>query len=241
MSYNILLFDVDDTLLDFEANEIDSLHNLFQQHGYSFSDQMFQVYNSVNQQLWTDYENGYIPLEQVLNTRFSETMFKLGKIVDGAEWEKQYRELLGNGHQLIDGAYEVCQSLAESHRMFVVTNGLAKTQRKRLKLAGLYGFFEDVFDSESVGFQKPSKEFFDYVMNHIKDFKVSETLIIGDSLTSDIKGGLMSGIDTCWLNRKGQKCPQEIQSTYMISSLTQLTAICTPDKNESNVALGSIS
>jgi 2-haloacid dehalogenase len=230
MSYKILLFDVDDTLLDFGANEIDSLHKLFHQQGYTFSDELFQVYNSVNKQLWTDYENGYIQLDEVLNTRFSETMFKLGKIVDGVEWEKQYRELLGNGHQLIDGALEACQSLSKSHRLFVVTNGLGKTQKKRLKLAGLYSYFEDIFDSESIGFQKPSKEFFNYVMDQIIDFKASEALIIGDSLTSDIKGGLMSGIDTCWLNRKSQQCPPDLQSTYMITSLAELNGICSIPK-----------
>jgi 2-haloacid dehalogenase len=175
-------------------------------------------------------KNGYIQLDEVLNTRFSETMFKLGKIVDGVEWEKQYRELLGNGHQLIDGALEACQSLSKSHRLFVVTNGLGKTQKKRLKLAGLYGYFEEIFDSESIGFQKPSKEFFNYVMDQITDFKANEALIIGDSLTSDIKGGLMSGIDTCWLNRKSQQCPPDLQSTYMITSLAELNGICSIPK-----------
>ncbi|ODA39931.1 YjjG family noncanonical pyrimidine nucleotidase [Desulfosporosinus sp. BG] len=228
MSYKILLFDLDDTLLDFSANEIDSLNKLFHQNGYTFSDELFRVYNSVNKQLWTDYENGNVALDEVLNSRFSETMLKLGKIVDGMEWESQYREFLGNGYQLIDGALEVCQSLSVTHRLFVITNGITKTQIKRLKQAGLYEFFEDIFDSQSIGFQKPSKAFFDYVMSHIKDFNAREALIIGDSLNTDIKGGLTSGIDTCWINRKLQKCSAEIQSTYTITSLAQLFSICAP-------------
>ena len=231
MSYKILLFDLDDTLLDFGANEIDSLNKLFRQHGYTFSDELFGVYNSVDKQLWADYENRNIALDEVLNSRFSETMLKLGKIVDGTEWENQYRELLGNGHQLIDGALELCQSLSVSHRLFVITNGIARTQIKRLKQAGLYEFFEDIFDSQSIGFQKPSKEFFNYVMGHIKNFNVSEALIIGDSLNTDIKGGLLSGIDTCWFNRKSQKCSAEIQSTYTIRSLEELCGICDRKKS----------
>ncbi|HBF37424.1 MAG TPA: noncanonical pyrimidine nucleotidase, YjjG family [Firmicutes bacterium] len=226
MSYKILLFDLDDTLLDFGANEIDSLNKLFHQHGYTFSDELFGVYDSVNKQLWTDYENGNIALDEVLNARFSETMLKLGKIVDGTDWENQYRELLGNGYQLIDGALELCQSLSVSHRLFVITNGITKTQIMRLKQAGLYRFFEDIFDSQSIGFQKPSKEFFNYVMGHIKNFNVSEALIIGDSLNTDIKGGLLSAIDTCWINRKSQKCSAEIQSTYTITSLAEVCDIC---------------
>ena len=91
MSYQILLFDLDDTLLDFEANETDSLGRLFQQHGYTFSPELFQVYNCVNKQLWADYENGTIVLEEVLNTRFSKTLLRLGSTVDGTQWENQYR------------------------------------------------------------------------------------------------------------------------------------------------------
>lgn len=222
MSYKILLFDLDNTLLDFCANETDSLNKLFQKHGYIFTDELFELYNSVNKQLWADYENGKIELDDVLNSRFSETMLRLGKEVDGIEWENQYRELLGNGCQLIEGALEVCRRLSESHRLFVITNGITKTQIKRLKQSGLYEFFEDIFISQSIGSQKPSKEFFDYVMSHIKGFNGKEALIIGDSLNTDIKGGLVSGIDTCWFNSKLHECSPEIRTTYTIASLEEL-------------------
>lgn len=222
MSYKILLFDLDNTLLDFCANETDSLNKLFQKHGYIFTDELFELYNSVNKQLWADYENGKIELDDVLNSRFSETMLRLGKEVDGIEWENQYRELLGNGCQLIEGALEVCRRFSESHRLFVITNGITKTQIKRLKQSGLYEFFEDIFISQSIGSQKPSKEFFDYVMSHIKGFNGKEALIIGDSLNTDIKGGLMSGIDTCWFNSKLHECSPEIRTTYTIASLEEL-------------------
>lgn len=226
MKYRILLFDLDDTLLDFGANEIDSLNKLFQQHGYTFSEEICRVYHSVNKQLWSDYENGKIGLDKVLNSRFSETMVRLGKVVDGAEWERQYRELLGNGCQQMEGALELCQSLSASHRLFVITNGITKTQLKRLQQSGLYEFFEDIFTSQSIGFQKPSIEFFNYVTSHIKDFNQKETLIIGDSLNTDIKGGLLSGIDTCWFNRKSLEHSVEIQSTYTVTDLAELYDIC---------------
>lgn len=226
MGYKILLFDLDDTLLDFQANEMDSLNKLFLQNGLAFSEEIFQVYNSVNKQLWADYENGEIVLDVVLNTRFSETMLKLGEVVDGVEWESQYRELLGNGCQHMEGALEVCQSLSKSHRLFVVTNGVAKTQLKRLKNSGLYEFFEDIFDSQTIGYQKPSEKFFDYVIDHIKDFHKKDALIIGDSLNTDIKGGIQSGIDTCWISRKPRECPVGIQSTFKITKLEELYKIC---------------
>ncbi|MBW7455035.1 YjjG family noncanonical pyrimidine nucleotidase [Paenibacillus sepulcri] len=226
MRYKILLFDLDDTLLDFGANETDSLTKLFQHYGYTLSDELFRIYNAVNKQLWAEYENGIIVLDDVLNARFSETMLRLGKVVDGMEWENLYRELLGNGSQLIEGALEVCQRLSASHRLFVITNGITQTQIKRLKQSGLHGFFEDIFDSQSIGFQKPSTAFFDYVRSHIKDFNIKEALIIGDSLNTDIKGGLLSGIDTCWINTTSQKGNADIQSTFTVTSLLELFDIC---------------
>lgn len=165
--------------------------------------------------LWADYENGNIALDVVLNSRFSKTMSKLEKVVDGMESENLY------------GAFDVCQRLSATHRLFVITNGITRTQIKRLKTSGLYDVFEDIFDSQCIGFQKPSTEFFDYVMRHITDFDKKEALIIGDSLNTDIKGGLLSGIDTYWISRTPQKSPEAIQSTYTISSLTELFANCT--------------
>lgn len=231
MRYKILLLDLDDTLLDFGANETESLHKLFQQNGYTLSDEWLQTYHSVNKQLWAAYEEGAIALDDVLNTRFSKTMCKLGKIVDGKEWEDQYRELLGNGCQLMAGALELCQSLAASHRLFAITNGITQIQIKRLRRSGLYEFFTDIFTSHSIGFQKPSNEFFDYVMLHIKDFNKKEALIVGDSLYTDIKGGLLSGIDTCWINNKAEESANEIQSTYTVKSLAEVVYdICNPIK-----------
>lgn len=226
MSYKILLFDLDDTLLDFAANEAESLRRLFQRRGILFSDELHRTYHLVNKQLWTDYENGKRTLNEVLNARFPQTLAKLGHDLDGIDWENEYRELLGQGCQLVDGAGEVCRNLAISHRLFVITNGVTQTQLKRLRQSGLFDCFEGVFTSQSIGYQKPSVEFFAHVMNHIAGFHAEEALVIGDSLNTDIKGGLFAGLDTCWLNRKALEAPAEIQSTYTIASLTELYKIC---------------
>lgn len=225
MKYKILLFDLDDTLMDFGANESESLNKLFCLQGYELTDELFDIYSTVNNSLWADYENGLIPLSEVLYTRFSRTMLKLGIIVDGVEWDNMYREFLSNGYQLIDGSMELCRNLSNTHRLFVITNGITETQHRRLKQSGLSEYFEDVFDSQSIGYQKPSREFFWYVSDHIKDFQNEDALIIGDSLNTDIKGGLNSGIDTCWINRKSQKGSAEIPSTYTVNSLTEITEI----------------
>lgn len=225
MGYSILLFDLDDTLLDFGANEADSLDRLFRRHGYVFSGSLYETYHSINKSLWAGHEEGRLLLEEVLNSRFAMTMRELGETVDGGQWEREYRELLGNGSQLIEGAFELCSSLSQSHRLFAITNGVARTQAIRLQKSGLYGFFEDIFDSQSIGFQKPMKGFFDYVKSHIRDFDISEALVIGDSPGTDIKGGMMAGIDTCWVNLKSQSLPEGIRSTYTIASLDDLRGI----------------
>ncbi|BCJ94039.1 noncanonical pyrimidine nucleotidase, YjjG family protein [Anaerocolumna cellulosilytica] len=225
MKYKILLFDLDDTLLDFAANEADSLDKLFHSNGIALNKDILQLYHNINKQLWTDYENGRIPLTEVLNTRFSRTLNELGVTVDGSAWESQYRQHLGNGHQLIEGALEVCKILSKDHRLFVVTNGVTVTQMKRLQLAGLHDLFENIFTSESIGYQKPFEGFFDFVFEHIPTFNYKDTLIIGDSLSTDIKGGILAGIDTCWFNQKGQPEKEDIKATYTISDLKELYTI----------------
>lgn len=226
MRYTQLLFDLDDTLLDFAANEAVALETLFQRQGYPLTEETLSVYRTVNKGLWRDYEDGRIPLDRVLNTRFSETLKGLGIAVDGAGWEALYRALLGEGHQLIPGASAVCQELSRTHRLFVVTNGVHQTQLKRLERAGLRTYFEAVFDSESIGAQKPAPAFFEHVARHIPGFDPKSALVIGDSLNTDIKGGTLAGIDTCWFNRKGQENTVGVTSTYTITELGELMAIC---------------
>ncbi|SHO45534.1 YjjG family noncanonical pyrimidine nucleotidase [Anaerocolumna xylanovorans] len=223
--YEILLFDLDDTLLDFEVNEKASLTKLFSDNGISFTKEVYDIYNAVNKELWDGYERGTIDLEEVLNTRFSKALLKLGMTVDGVLWEKQYRVLLGNGYQLIDGAFDLCKQLSETHRLFIITNGVTETQLNRLKLSNLFPFFEDIFTSQEIGYQKPAREFFDYVKEHIKNFRKENALVIGDSLNSDIKGGCLAGIDTCWINQKNITAASEAPSTYTLNRLTDLNKI----------------
>ena len=225
MKYEMLLFDLDDTLLDFEANERESLEKLFTDNGFSFNKEIFDTYHRINKELWNGYEKGTLDLNEVLNTRFSKTLHQLGQTVDGVLWEMQYRTLLGQGYQLMEGAYDLCQQLSKSHRLFIITNGVTETQLNRLRLSKLHPFFEEIFTSQELGYQKPAKEFFDYVKGHIKEFKADKALVIGDSLSSDIKGGYLAGIDTCWINRKNTENTSGIPITYTITKLPELYSI----------------
>ena len=201
--YQTLLFDVDDTLLDFKAAESYALQELFKEHDVALTDDIKQFYQKMNQQLWASFEKGEIKREELLHTRFSTLFQKLGLTLNGIHLDNLYRQYLEQSAVLIDGAEQLLQKLANYYDLYVVTNGVARTQIIRLNNSGLTTYFKDIFISEEIGYQKPKKEFFHRVFEKIPQINADKTLIIGDSLTSDIQGGINAGIDTCWFNRNG--------------------------------------
>ncbi|HWO76665.1 MAG TPA: YjjG family noncanonical pyrimidine nucleotidase [Bacillus sp. (in: firmicutes)] len=223
--YKTLFFDLDDTLLDFEAAEDAALQSLFKDQNLQLSPEIKANYQKINQALWKAYEEGKIDRDEVINTRFSLLFKEYGLEVDGAEIEKNYRRYLEEGHQLIDGALELISKLQNHFDLYVVTNGVSQTQYKRLTNSGLHPLFKDIFVSEDTGYQKPMKEFFDYVFARIPEFSAEQGLIIGDSLTSDIKGGYLSGMDTCWFNPTKKPNHTDIIPTYEIKELRELYQI----------------
>lgn len=224
MRYNTLLFDVDDTILDFKAAELQGLSKLFGNHGYELSDELLNSYQTLNQQLWKDYEENKRTREEVLNTRFGLFFEQLGKKVDSAAVEKEYRQYLNQGAQRLGNSLEIIADLSDKANLYVVTNGVAKTQYQRLEAASLLPYFKGIFVSETIGHQKPRVEFFEHVFRHIPQVDLSKTVIIGDSLSSDIQGGINAGIDNIWLNPHGQNS-DKIQPTYMIQTLDELYEI----------------
>ena len=224
MKYKILLFDLDNTLLDFSKAEEDGLSMVFRNFGYN-KDEFLDTYLAVNSSLWHQYEEGLIPLNQVLNTRFSLTMLEHGIAVDGAEWEALYRSYLRDSCHPMPGALEALAALSRLCRLFIITNGVSETQANRLEKSGLRKYFEAVFASQDIGHQKPSSEFFDYVKNHIAGFDPEAALVIGDSVSTDILGGIQAGIDTCLLGKTHADCEISEKSTYVIPNLNKLCEI----------------
>lgn len=220
--YKTLFFDVDDTLLDFGAAEENALQLLFEEYDKSLAVERISEYGSINQLLWKQFEEGRIDRHEVLNTRFSKLFEQTGQKVDGALMESQYRQYLEKGHKLIDGAFGLVSDLRHRFDLYIVTNGVSTTQEKRLKASGLFPMFKAVYVSEDTGYQKPMKQFFDYVFEQIPDFSPEKGLIIGDSLTSDIKGGNMAGLDTCWFNPHNKANHSDISPTYEIQELHEL-------------------
>lgn len=228
--YQTLLFDVDDTLLDFAAAEDHAFRLLLQEQGVSYRVEWKKQYQELNKSLWKAFEEGKITRDEVVNTRFALFFDTLGIKVDGILLQQSYREYLGEGNQLLDGALDLIQRISNHFDLYIVTNGISKIQEKRLKSSGLYSFFKAVFVSEDTGYQKPMKEFFDYCFERIPQINKETTLIIGDSLSADIQGGCNAGIDTCWFNPLKKKKELEIQPTYEIAKLEELLVLLNQEK-----------
>lgn len=225
--YQTLLFDVDNTLLDFSTAEEEALRLLFEDQDFPLTIEVKDQYKKINQSLWRLFEEGKIDRDTVMNTRHSRLFKEYGREVDGALLESKYRKYLREGHQLVDGAFELINHLHNHFDLYIVTNGDSETQHKRLKDSGLYPFFKEIFVSDEIGFQKPQKEFFDYVFARIPNFSVEKGIIIGDSLSADIKGGYLSGIDSCWINPEMLPNDTNIIPTYQIQKLDELYHILT--------------
>lgn len=228
--YNTLLFDIDDTLLDFGAAEKLALNSLFEEQEIPLTPEIEEHYKRINKSLWQSYEKGSISRNEVINTRFSILFKEYGRAVDGISLENRYRYYLEQGHQLMDGAYDLIKDLQHHYDLFIVTNGVSSTQDKRLRDSGLFPFFKKVFVSEDAGFQKPTREFFDYVFKNIPHFDANKGLIVGDSISADIQGGYWAGLDTCWFNPDLKPNHTDLQPTYQIRELKELKQILTANK-----------
>lgn len=226
VQYKTLLFDLDETLLDFRISEDVALQKLFNDQQFTLTIDKKTNYQKINDSLWKAYENGEIGREEVVNTRFA-LLFKQYEIqVDGIALEQSYRQYLSEGYHLIEGAMELIQRLNTEFDLYVVTNGASITQQKRLTGSGLAPYFKKVFVSEDTGYQKPMKGFFDYTFSQIENIDLTQTLIIGDSFSADVTGGWNAGIDTCWVNREGREpLTADITPTYEIRELAELYEI----------------
>ncbi len=225
MKYSMLLFDADGTLLDFDATEKKALRNTFAIYGYPFTPEMELRYQEINHNLWAAYEDGKISRETVIYTRFKNLFDEFGIDDDGIGFEDVYQKQLGRGHDLIPHAMEIIQSLHGKVNMCIVTNGVTETQYSRLRDSGLDKYFDKIFVSGEIGYQKPDPAYFSYCFEHMPEVDKNEVLLIGDSLSSDMLGGYNFHIDTCWYNPKEKKNEKNLPITYEIKDLRDLYQI----------------
>ncbi len=224
MSYTSIFLDLDNTLLDFNKAEYFAAQSLFKKHNLPFDDDALKTYSKINLSFWKRFERGEIKREDIFENRFIEFCKYYGKTANTKQMAPEYFEFLSQGYYIIDSAIQVLEYLkAKNYKLYATTNGVALTQYRRIKESGLQPYFDKIFISEETGFQKPAKEYFDFVIKNIPENDKEKILIVGDSQSSDILGGVNSGIDTCWYNPKKEIA--KYYSKFEITDLLQLKTI----------------
>ena len=220
MKYTTLLFDSDDTLLDFARSEKEALKIALGEKGLPFSDEIHACYSRANKSFWEAYERGEIKKSEIYVGRFSKFLKESGIEADPEAIAREYEKNLAQQFFIIDGADTLCQKLLKKYDIYIVTNGNEQIQKSRLIGSGIIKLVKGVFVSEKVGAPKPEKAYFDYVFANIPEKDKSKILIIGDSQSSDILGGINAGIDTCWYNPLGKV--GKYKPTYEVKSLNEI-------------------
>ena len=221
--FTTIFWDVDDTLLDFPYSQSYALTKCFHSIGREVTGEMITRYAQINDSYWKRLELGEITKAELLTGRFITLFQEYGiQNVDVEAFRTEYQEGLGSVYRYKDNSLEVCRTLKGRVAQYVVTNGVAATQRKKLKLAGFLDIMDGVFISEEIGAPKPDRAFFDFCIKAVKEQDRSRILIVGDSLSSDIKGGIQAGIATCWYRQEGTPNAVCYKPDYEISNLQEL-------------------
>lgn len=219
-----VLFDLDDTLLDFHRSERVALTETLSQCGIEPTDATIKRYSEINRAMWEQLELGRMTREEILVRRFTLLFEELGVNADGYEAKRSYEWNLGGSYFYIEGAEELLEGLSKKYDLYVMSNGTAAVQDRRIEASSIAKYFKDIFISEKIGYNKPSIEFFDRCFARIPDFKKEEAIIIGDSLSSDIQGGINADILTCHYNRRGES-KDGIVPSYTIDSLEEIPSL----------------
>ena len=220
-----LLLDLDDTILDFHKAERLAIAKTFEDFGISPTEAVLHRYHLINRSCWERLERKEWTREQVLVNRFALLFQEVGVKADPTACARAYEKNLSVGHYFLPGAEEAVEALSRKYRLFLVSNGTASVQKGRMTSANLYRFFEKVFVSQELGHNKPAPEYFEKAFAQIPDFDPTRALIVGDSLTSDILGGINAGIATCWVNPNHLPGRDDIPADFEIEGIHQLESL----------------
>ncbi len=216
---DILLIDLDETILDFHASEAKAIRRTLAQMDVPPTDENAALYSRLNDEEWKRYERGETTRERLVVHRFERLYAILGIERDALATKQIYERMLAEGHDLLPGAREALEYLSHRFALYLVSNGTAKVQDSRLALADLNRYFKGIFVSERVGYNKPKKEFFDVVFATLGEDARERAIILGDSLTSDILGGINAGIGTVWINTRALPPREDIVPDSSFPSL----------------------
>ena len=220
-----LFLDLDDTILDFRQAEHTAITRTLSAFGIDPTEEITEAYRRINLRCWKELERGTLTRDDLKRVRFEKLFQQFGVEADVQAVSDAYMEFLGQGHWFLPGAEEAVERLSKKYRLFLTSNGTASVQKGRMTSANLYRFFEQCFVSEEVGAAKPSKAFFDAAFARIEGFDPAKAMMVGDSLSSDILGGINAGIRTCWVNTNHYPPKPEIRPDFEIPALADLEAL----------------
>lgn len=220
-----VLFDLDDTLFDFHKAEKIALTKTLVHFGIDPTEETLALYSAINAAHWKRLELGEISREEVKVGRYRDLFKTIGVECDPVKATAYYESMLAIGHYFMPGAPELLGELYRKYRLYIVSNGTAKVQEGRIGSSGIAKYMDGIFISQILGANKPDKQFFDICFAEIPDFSLSETVIIGDSLSSDIKGGINAGITTVWFNPKRIENDNDIKPDYTIKELSEVPGL----------------
>ena len=223
MTYKFLLFDLDHTLLDFDAAEDVALTQLLKEEGVADIQAYKDYYVPMNKSLWKDLELKKIRKQELVNTRFSKLFSHFGIEKDGVYLAERYQFYLAQQGQVFSGAMELLDSLIDrGYELYAATNGITTIQTGRLEQSGIAPYFKEIFISEQLHTQKPDAAFYEKIGARIPNFDKNNALMIGDSLSADIQGGNNVGIDTIWYNPHHLENHTQAKPTYVVHSYKDL-------------------
>lgn len=220
-----LFLDLDDTILDFHKAERIALGKTFQFFGLEPTEEVMARYSLINKAHWERLERKELTREEVLVGRFAVLFGEYGIDVDPTLCARTYEDNLSIGHHFLPGAEEALEALSKKYKLYLASNGTAKVQAGRLASANISHYFQEIFVSQEIGANKPDILYFQRCFARIPNFDPAKAMMVGDSLTSDILGGIQAGMATCWVNPTGKPCKGAIKADYEIQALHQLEAL----------------
>ncbi len=230
--YKLVLLDIDDTIFDYKKAEDNALRKTFEDFGY-FCGGMIEEkyillkkeYGLINKRLWEELEKGEVSKEELRVKRFSELFEKFSLEYNAEKFSLRYIKRLSEANYLFEGAEELCRYLHSKYKVIIVTNGIKEVQYPRILNSNIAKYIDNILVSDDVGVSKPNPGIFEYALNLVNHSVKSDVIILGDSLTADIQGGLDFGIDTCWVNLKGLPEREDIKPKYTVRDYEELYGI----------------
>lgn len=225
MKYKMIIFDADDTLFDFQKAEAYAFEKALNEMGLAYKEEYLKVYIELNKKIWKEMEDGKITQEELKQERFRRFLDQVNLEGDTLKFSNSFLRNLSEAGFLFDDSLDLVKQLSKSYRLVMITNGLTRVQKYRVREHPIAKYFEKVIISEEIGYKKPDSNIFEKGLSGLLPVNKSEILMVGDSLTSDIQGGINYGIDTCWFNLSNKENDTLIKPTYLIKKLKELLDI----------------